>query len=196
MSKWEVAQAWEKNWWGDCANTYFEEQKQLLYADRMGLVRVPDAKTPYRFDLKGKSVLDIGGGPCSLLLKCVNVEGTVADPLDFPDWVAQRYDEARIEYWKIKGEDWDITYSSWDECWIYNLLQHVDDPKRVIKVARKVGKLIRIFEWINTHALNEGHPHILREKELNEWLGGEGKVEKLTGQNGCRGMAYYGIFTT
>lgn len=183
---------WEKEWHGTCQNTYGEETKQLLYAEKMGLVRCPDEKTPYRFDMKGISVLDIGGGPASLLLKCVNVKGKVVDPLDFPKWVSDRYELAGIAYELVSGEE--LNEINWDECWIYNVLQHVEDPEKVIENAMKAGKLIRIFEWVGMKP-SPGHK-TLSEDDLNRWLGGEGKVEQLTGQNGCFGKAYYGVFPT
>jgi len=71
-SVWQQAQEWEFGWWGNCVNTYGEETKQLLYAARMGLTAFHDGKSPFNFDLGGASVLDIGGGPSSLLLKCTN----------------------------------------------------------------------------------------------------------------------------
>jgi len=32
---WQKAQRWEKDWWGNCTNTFGEETKQLLYANRI-----------------------------------------------------------------------------------------------------------------------------------------------------------------
>lgn len=192
MNQWDKAQKFEKEWWLACQNTFGEETKQFLYAHRMGLTTFHDGKSPFNFDMKGKSVLDIGGGPTSLLLKCHNVKGKVIDPCEFPGWVWDRYQLAGIEYEQIKAEE--MKEKGYDECWIYNCLQHCENPEKVIKNARKAGKLIRIFEWIETEA-NEGHPHILTEKKLNKWLGGNGKVEELKGQNTCWGKAYYGIFT-
>jgi len=69
---WQKAQKWEQEWHKNCVNSLNEEQKQIIYARKMGLVLSPTPKTPFNFDLKGKSILDIGGGPYSLLLKCVN----------------------------------------------------------------------------------------------------------------------------
>jgi len=192
MTKWQVAQAWEKDWWNNCINTYYEEMKQLVYAERMGLICTPDAKTRYRFDMEGKSVLDIGAGATSLLLKCVNVQGKIIDPLKFPDWVMQRYAAAGIVFERKKAEDMNIE-EKFDECWIYNCLQHVEDPEKIIMNVRKSAKIIRIFEWIDTQP-NEGHPRTLTEEKLNASFGGEGKVEMFTGQNGCKGRAYYGVF--
>ena len=88
---WEKAQEWEKGWHGTVSNTLYEEQKQIIYADRMGLSWVKDHKTPYNLDCNNKSIIDIGGGPCSILLKAINHKGLVViDPLEFPCWVYQR----------------------------------------------------------------------------------------------------------
>jgi len=192
INKHKEAQKWEKEWWGNCVNTYGEEMKQFLYAEKMGLNRAPTIKTPYRFDLQGKSVLDIGGGPTSLLLKCENVKSLVIDPINFPKWIWDRYEEAGITFLCMEGEEIP-TKDSFDEVWIYNVLAHCKNPKEIIENARKVSKLIRIFEWIDT-PVGAGHISSLTEKELNEWLEGEGKVEQLTGV--AHGKAYYGVFPT
>jgi len=189
-SPWSQAQEWESSWWGNCVNSYYEEEKQLVYAKKMGLPRAPDVKTPYRFDMRGASVLDIGGGPCSLLLKCENVRGKVVDPLTFPDWVYARYDCAGIEWEIKKGEDVDEV--GYDEIFLYNVCEHVDDPQRVIANAQRAAKLIRVFEWIDM-SVSVGHPHTLTEQWLNAMLGGEGRVEQLN-EHGCCGKAYYGVF--
>lgn len=194
---WQSAQAWEKEWWEKCQNTLGEELKQMVYADRMGLTRSPNEKTPYRFDMDGKSVLDIGGGPSSLLLKCVNAQGKVIDPIKFPPWVYQRYKAVGIRYSIQKAEDLDGN-ESFDECWIYNVLQHTENPARIIRNARTAAKLIRIFEWIDMRPC-PGHPQILTREKLDEWLDGEGKVEdKIAGiaEVDCLGKGYYGIFPT
>lgn len=192
---WEKAQEFEKGWWGNCTNTFGEETKQLLYANRMGLKTFHNGKSPFNFDMKGKSVLDIGGGPCSLLLKCVNTGKTeVVDPCKYPEWVKIRYELAGISFNNIKGEDINYKYG-FDEAWIYNCLQHVGSPEKIIKNAKKISKVIRIFEWIDLPVC-EGHPHELTEKKLDKWLGGIGKVEQLTGQNTCKGKCYFGVFPT
>ena len=191
---WIHAQEWERQWWGSCQNTYGEETKQLLYATKMGLRPHHDGRSPHNFDLNGRSVLDIGGGPVSLLLKCTNHENSfVADPCDYPEWVRLRYELAGIGYSRVAGED--IVYERFDEVWLYNVLQHTQDPERIIRNAQRAGRIIRIFEWINTH-INDGHPHSFTEHQLNEWLRGEGKTETLNGQANCWGRCYYGIFPT
>jgi len=198
---WEKAQAWEINWHGNCSNSLNEEQKQLVYAEKMGLVRTPNPKTPYEFDLQKKSILDIGSGPYSLLLKCSNFSHAVAsDPLmsQFPKWVIDRYANSGIFCISRKAEEFtgdEPLYppiTIFDEVWIYNVLEHVISPKEIIKNVRGLSRVIRIFEWLDTRT-NVGHPHTLEEAKLNRWLGGDGKVEEIR-RGGAVGKCYYGIF--
>lgn len=192
MNQWPAAQTWEKEWWGMCINTLSEEIKQLLYAEKMGLKFRSDEKTPYGIEMHGKSVLDIGGGPTSLLLRCVDVDGRVMDPLEWPEWVIDRYRLAGLKFASKRGEDLELD-TSYDECWIYNCLQHVEIPKLVVRNAKLVGKIVRVFEWLEMGVV-DGHPHNLTEEKLDIWLGGSGAVEILKGERGCWGKCYYGVF--
>lgn len=193
QTEWKEAQEWEREWHGTCQNSYGEEEKQLLYAEKLGLKFFNNGKSSYNIDMHDVRVLDIGGGPCSLLLKCVNVRGVVVDPLSFPPWVRLRYEEAGIELLQQQGERLEL--NGFAECWIYNCLQHTEDPESVIANAHEAAKLIRIFEWIDTPA-NIGHPHSLSAQQLDEWLEGEGRIEQIAGAANCFGKAYYGIFPT
>lgn len=186
-------QEFERAWWGDCCNSFGEEAKQISYAYRMGLVALhQDGKWPI-FDLRRRSVLDLGGGPSSLLLKCIN-GGTmkVVDPCRYPDWVAHRYVSHGIGYVREPAESY-RTQRTFDECWIYNVLQHVVDVGAVIGVARRSASVVRIFEWIDVPP-HPGHPHELKREVLDLLLGGAGAVEEMSGENGCVGRAYYGVF--
>lgn len=188
---WNNDQKWESNWHGDCINSYWEETKQQVYAKRMGLLaEMVGGKYPV-YDLKGITVLDIGAGPYSMLLKCINFTGYAVDPCDYPEWVYERYRAKRIIFAKYKGEDLE-NHPKVDEVWIYNCLQHTIDPEKILQNAKKCTKLIRLFEWIDT-GTSIGHPHNLTENDLNQWLGGIGKVEEMN-ESGCYGKAFYGIF--
>ena len=190
-SKWKEAQKFEKDWWDDCSNTVWEDIKQMNLAPYMGLEIIPNAYTNFRIPMNGELILDIGGGPSSLLLKCENVSGTVIDPCDYPEWVGMRYKEAGINYHKMKGEDIPPQLK-YDEVWIYNVLQHTQDPEKVVRNAQKVGKIIRVFEWINT-GICPGHLHSFTREQLEGWFGGEGKVVNLS-SNGLYGQALSGVF--
>jgi len=146
-------------------------------------------------DLEGKSVLDIGCGPVSMLLKTVNGGHRVGiDPCNYPDWIKERYHSAHIGFEKIAGEDLGrLEPRVFDEVWIYNCLQHVKDPELIINNAKKLGKVLRIFEWVGKEE-NVGHPHVLQPHDLQRWIGaGQGNLEVVS-KNGCYGIAYSGEF--
>lgn len=191
---WADDQRWEAEWWGGCVNSYGEETKQLTYAHRMGIVNEPlDGHWPV-YDLGGRSVVDLGGGPASLLLKCTNVRrATVVDPCAYPEWVAARYKAARIGYVQLAAEDYPPPKRRFDEAWIYNVLQHVRDPLAVIEAAKASARLVRIFEWADTYAA-PGHPQVIKPEMFAGWFSG-GRFEQMTGENGCVGLAFYGAFS-
>jgi hypothetical protein len=173
----------EQQWWNNCGNTVWEDVKQMHITPHLGLKVVPNSYTNYRIPLNWEKVLDIGGGPSSLLLKCENVYGTVVDPCEYPSWVEERYKACDIEYVPIKGED--VNYKDeFDEVWVYNVLQHVEKPKKVIENALRAGKILRLFEWVNT-GINKGHLHSFTKEQLEDWLGGKGKVTKLSEGGGA-----------
>lgn len=190
---WEEHQSWEQLWHGNCVDAELGERlKHITYASRMGLKMHHDGKSPYNIDCKGQKILDIGGGPYSLLLMVRNGTGVVVDPCEYPEWVRLRYATAGITVYKQPAEV--PLDEKFDEAWIYNCLQHTQDPEKIIANARACSKLIRIFEWIEC-GTSPGHPWELTEAALNLWLGGHGKVERVN-ENNAVGKAYYGIFPT
>ena len=191
MNKWQEAQKFEKDWWSDCSNTLWEDIKQMNLAPYMGLLIVPNEYTNYRIPLSGQTVLDIGGGPSSLLLKCENVVGTVVDPCEYPEWIATRYLNTGIGYVQIKGEDYPYNVD-FDEIWIYNCLQHTENPEKIVKDAIKHCRILRMFEWIDMKVV-PGHPHSLSREQLEEWLGGRGQVNNLS-SGGLYGTSFSGVF--
>ena len=195
MKEWDDAQKWEKDWHGNCVNSLNEEMKQMAYAKYMGLSIVPDPKTPYRIVTDATSILDVGSGPYSLLLKTEGFKKAYAlDPLKYPKWTTQRYKAAGVQVITVQGEDLvpSLVDGGVDEIWCYNCLQHVEDPELVILKMRQTSKIIRYFDWIETGTY-VGHLHNLTEKDLNKWFNGEGKVQQIN-ENGGVGLAYFGVF--
>jgi hypothetical protein len=189
---WQEANEWEREWHGNCANSYNEETKQYIYAKLMGLDKYATNFYGQRgWDFGDKSILDVGCGPYSILLKSKATLKVGIDPCNYPAWVSIRYKECNVEFDNIKAEQ--MTYTNvFDECLIYNCLQHTEDPEMIISKAWEHSKLIRIFEWID-EPISDGHIHILTEAKLNKWLNGEGKVTHLN-QHPCVGKCYSGIF--
>jgi hypothetical protein len=146
----------------------------------------------YSFDAGKKRILDIGGGPVSMLLKCNNlVEGKVCDPIDYPNWTKERYSIHNISVNVVSGEEIDET--DWDEVWIYNCLQHVDSVERIINNAKRAAPVLRIFEWINIPP-HPGHPHMLTKELLDSLIALPGSGTVTLSERGCYGTAYYGVF--
>lgn len=191
---WNEAQAWEANWWGNCLNTFREEEKQMIYARLMGLNKYATNYYGQRgWDFGSASVLDVGCGPVSILLKSKAKRKVGVDPCPYPNWVKHRYEAATVEFYKVPAEDAKFGFGyTFDIGIIYNCLQHTIDPEKIIANMRKYCKVIHLFEWIDT-GTSDGHLHNLTEENLNKWLGGEGKVTYLD-EAGCVGLCYHGIF--
>ena len=184
----------EAEFWGDCydMNALGEIVKQTTYGHEMGIW--DEYGDEYGdLDLCGASVIDIGSGPWSLLLRCYNAgKLTAVDPIPWPPSVARRYALYGIEFIQKGGEDiGDLPMA--DEIWIYNCLQHVEDPAKVLENAKKLGRRIRIFEWLNT-AVDTYHLHTLTSEMLMSCLVGTAterlRTIQLTGR--CLGTAFVG----
>jgi hypothetical protein len=179
---------------GDCTRSFGEETKQRLYMRYIGIPEVITWRSPLNYDFGGRSVIDIGGGPCSVLLKGENLKprSVVVDPGNYPDWVLMRYFQAGIVWLRHQGEnidvDLDVT-AHFDLALIYNCLQHCDSPWKIIANARAVAEQLKIFEWIDIPP-HEGHPHCLRAADLERWTGQKGEVVELHGEYGCSGRAW------
>ena len=193
MTQWEEANKWEKGWWNSCTNTWQEESKQIEYFRRMGFtIESRNGQYPV-VDFKGKSCLDVGGGPTSFLLKCINVKNpTVVDPLDIPQWCKDRYKAAGITFINKMAEEY--CEGHYNCGIIYNVLQHTQNPKQIIDNMRKMCDLIYIHEWLET-PISPGHIHSLTEAQLNEWLDGKGQIGEERWSDTVVTKFYTGIFT-
>jgi hypothetical protein len=164
----------ESEYWGNCVNTLDEDIKHFLYASVMGIPRV----TPYSLSIGGRRILDIGGGPSSMLLQVSDHGGSkVIDPIEWPSWTIDRYKSHNIEFEQLTGEE--INETGWDEVWIYNCLQHTIDPGKIIENAKKAAPVLRIFEWLDIPA-HDGHPQELTKNLLDEWIGQSGSTTHVT----------------
>ena len=178
---------------GACNNTFYEERKHYVYASLMGIRRAH-----WSFTVPIISVVDIGGGPVSMLLKTHGyTRATVLDPLPYPEWVRTRYEAVGISWVQAPGESasrvllYERGEDRYDEAWSYNVAQHVTDPVSYYHQARLVARRVRVFEWVDIPP-HEGHPHMLTANMLDEVLGTHGTVHDLS-HGGCFGRAYAAI---
>lgn len=183
-------QAFEAEWWGDCCNTYLEETMQLTSMRLLGYTANQHWSGHWpSYDLEGKSVIDVGGGPISPLLKAVNGRKLkVLDPCPYPDWTLLRYEAHGIEVTRRDAEEHQD--EGYDEAWIMNVLEHVKDPQRVVAKAKEFAKVVRVVEFIRP-VLEQGHPHVMSKDALDGWLGIEGTVESVN-ENALEAEAYSG----
>ena len=187
MSEHDDEHKFEMEYWGNCVNTFDEDQKHFVYAKFMEI-----QQSHYSFDAKNKRILDIGGGPSSMLLKCKNLnEGKVCDPIDYPLWTKIRYAVHNISVEVQPGEE--VNEKGWDEVWIYNCLQHVESVEKIIENAKRAAPVLRIFEWLDIPA-HEGHPVELTKELLDHVIGLPGSGTVMLNESGCYGKAYYGVF--
>ncbi len=189
LEDWLAHNEWERKWWDNCSNTFEEQLKQEVYAQYMKLNQF--ATNGHWFNLQGRSILDIGGGPVSLLLRCKNFsKAVVVDPCNFPEWVSIRYSLAGIIHIRECAEVVKID-DKFDEAWLYNCLQHVQDPEKIIELAKK-AKRVRVFEYLNI-GVCDGHPHNLTREWLDRLFNRQGLTEKHTGL--VNGEIYFGVFS-
>lgn len=179
MAEWTEVQKHESEYWGNCLNfrTWGEFVKGEMYGREMGLF--DDYGDGHgEFAMRGRSVLDVGGGPVSMTLRCwASGHLVVVDPCQWPDSVDRRYRRYGIKFIQARGEELDtltLPDTLYDEVWLYNTLQHVEDPAKVVKnaLARVApGGKFRIFEWCYIPA-DDCHPHVLTPDCLLNWLTG------------------------
>lgn len=192
---WLKAQNWESHWWSTCVNTFDEELKQKVYARELDLTFEKFDNGSY-INMVDQSVLDVGGGPVSLLLKTKTLGSRkVIDPALYPQWTLDRYRAAGINFEQVAAEKMDE--HGFDEVWMYNVLEHVSNPQEICNRVKSAGKIIRVFEWINT-GRNLAHPHSFNAQQLNDLLIDNPedaivKIKQFDGADGCSGEAWIAI---
>ena len=115
-------------------------------------------------DLKGKDVVEIGPADFPALSHCINAgEGSlIIEPM--PSEYLKR------SGFKINtGLAEDTEYKA-DEVWLFNILQHVMNPYKIVERAKRQASVIRFFEPIN-YGVNDCHPWNLTIDMFNNWFG-------------------------
>ena len=131
---------------------------------------------------RGLSVIDVGGGPESLLLDYPEIDGTVLDPLSFGEEDERRYAEAGIERLILPVEQWEENGrpERYDEVWVYNCLQHVEDLDEAFRRIRSMGKTVRLWEWCDIPT-DSMHLHVLTADRIRRAMRGWKIVDEMEG---------------
>jgi SAM-dependent methyltransferase len=126
---------------------------------------------PPDLNMGTKTILDVGCGPVSMLLRATHGGAVGVDPQLMSEETKAKYAAANVALHFGKAEDFEPG-RRFDEGWIYNCLQHVDDPNKVMAMMLRSVDSVRIFEWIDTPP-SEGHPHTLTSEHFDRWLSGD-----------------------
>ena len=175
----------ELQFWSTYSSHMCESEKQTFALSKMG---IPEG---YTYNLEGKSILEVGGGPVGVSLRCVNGRRKIIDPLPYPDWVWERYDYFGVEYETIRAEDMEET--GWDEVWVLNVLQHVDDLDLVLQKIKQSAKVLRIFEWLDIPT-DLMHKHSLEKVHLDKVFVIDGHTEQVSQPYMYAASAYFGCY--
>lgn len=161
QEQWKIANNAESDYWEifTCELETFKYQEQ--YIDAMGIRNDYFHPPDNSLNMSGLNVIDVGGGPSSILLRTNHLRGNqhsglangvVIDPLVITEHQKLRYEYYGIELIQDQAENIDKYYSEkgyFDECFIYNCLQHVLDPIQILDKATYISKRIRIAEPLN-----------------------------------------------
>jgi len=148
VTEWAIAQVAEREYWypgssqQHAARRAEEEARQAWYA---ALLRLEGAQPA--------SVLELGAGPQGLVTRYApNATRKVAvEPMRLTSDDATAYAAAGVELHSMTIEQWAARnpYVTFDEVWMTNVLQHVEDPEAVLAIAEQATeRTLRIFEWI------------------------------------------------
>ena len=169
--RWLVAQYYERKFWRQWFRNSMDpcDTKWLLLALRH--FKLCDGQ-----DFGDEILVDIGSGPVGLLTRLKARQRIAVDPLGIrtKDWHIKRI--------KAPGENIPLPANYADRVFIYNTLQHVQSPSRVLAEAARIAKektgLIYIVEQLGLPT-DGPHPHSLRRPLFEDWLKKCGPFEIL-----------------
>jgi SAM-dependent methyltransferase len=181
--RWHIAQEYEKEWWKR-RSSHIDFQFYKNYADEMR--QFCDNRIKFS---KRTKILEIGSGAAGILTFITESEERYAvDPLEYfyssvPEFKKKR--DANVKYLTAKGEDLSFSKNFFDLIIMDNVLDHCDDPEKVIYEAKRVlrdggliyfkqntyhiwGKFIRVI--MEKMTIDKGHPFTFSKNDINNLL--------------------------
>ena len=211
-SRWRKAQAYEASWWRSNAgsfNTRYLESLARHVAQAVGLTGGSEV-----------DVVEVGAGPVGVAPFLGAGRRVATDPLDGSfdrEPTYRRFREsARTDgavYVAAKGENLPFDDASFDLYVTDNVLDHVDDPARVLAEARRVLRpgglaFVRVHVYhgwgrtvrraMELAEIDQGHPHTFSTRALRSMAEAQGFSVVQAGrssylrrwvQDGRRGLA-------
>jgi 2-polyprenyl-3-methyl-5-hydroxy-6-metoxy-1,4-benzoquinol methylase len=189
LTQWKGAQEFERSWWVGARDQHPIEIEKSFYVAQ--LLRISEGSP-------NATVIDVGSGPLSLLLRVPVKAGTALDPIHFGD-LELAYRQRGIARLIKPAEELSAADGRFDEAWIYNCLQHVIDPELILQNVMRSVRLVRLFEWVYMRPY-QGHPHELTPQMLQQPFQKAGWSVLLSRTNfidvhGLHGNYFVGIFS-
>lgn len=183
-SRWKQAQHYELNWWQKSKKDVSVE----FYKNSAEEVRKYLNERNVRIN-EDTYVLEVGSGMCGILTFLQESHERYAiDPLEsefatVPEFVSLR--DQSVKYFTAKGEDIPFGKDMFDLVILDNVLDHCEDPLKVIKEIKRVlkaggilyfrqntyncyGKFVRGIMEI--FLVDKGHPHTFTKRFLRKCL--------------------------
>jgi len=177
--RWKIAQQYEKDWW----------EKRSYFIDFEFYKNFAEDLLEFGKELlvinQGTVVLEIGSGAGGILTYLTDSNYRYAiDPLEsfyssVPRFVSQR--DKHVKYLSAKGEDLPFEDKKFDLIIMDNVLDHCDNPEKVMKEVKRVvkdkgiiffkqntyhtwGQLVRFL--MERFQIDKGHPFTFAKKDL------------------------------
>lgn len=178
--RWQIAQAYEKNWWSSKAN-----ELDLEFYERFAR-NVESAVAPYIVLGTDMYILEIGSGAAGIITFMKSNKRYAIDPLENVYTSIEKFSSARdknVKYQQAKAEELPFGNSMFDFIIMDNVLDHCEDPIKVLSEMKRVlktngiiyfrqntyhfwGKIIR--KAIELFRIDKGHPHTFLKSELKK----------------------------
>ena len=159
--RWEMAQQGERRFW----ENWFRSTDDPT--DSRWLNRVLQSfGLEENQHFEEEVIVDIGAGPLGILTKLKAKRKIAVDPLAFDTT------DRSIERIKAPGEKIPLDNDVAGRIFIYNVLQHVCSPVKILDEIHRLlkpGGTVYLWEQLNLPA-NQTHPHSLKLELFEEWL--------------------------
>jgi SAM-dependent methyltransferase len=180
MSRWKLAQEYERNWWLNQA-----EKIDLTFYKNFA-VEIVDLLKPFIEIKSSTKILEIGSGAAGIITHLQSDYRFAIDPLeDFYSSITKykNYRDKSVLYQTAVGENLPFKSEFFDLILMDNVLDHCDNPLLVLEEIRRVlkkegvlyfrqntyhlwGRFIRkVMEFF---LVDKGHPHTFSKKELHK----------------------------
>jgi len=178
--RWELAQDYEKNWWTSKVNELDLEFYERFAKDITAILQ------PYLKIEANTHILEIGSGAAGIITYLKSDYRYAIDPLENIYSSIEKFTRIRdkqVKYFNVKAEEISFEDNFFDLIIMDNVLDHCEDPAKVISQIQRVTKpgAIIYFRQNTYHAwgkfirtaieflkIDKGHPFSFTKPELKK----------------------------